>query len=315
MRRWRWRHGPSARCARGQRDAASAANTLTGTAGDDRLDGAAGADTLAGGLGGDTYVVDDAGDAVQEAPGGGFDTIETVIDLVLPANGEALVLTGAARNGTGNGLANTITGMAFDDTLDGGAGTVEWQVASAAGTGTVAANAVDFAGDVLPGGILTFATGETSRTITEDVAADLAGEFNERFAVTLANPSAGATITTASAVAVILNDDTSLSLRTQRLVLAEGNAGTTNFAFTVSRDVPGFRPRIGRAARSLAYRRHRRHIGQRRFHPHRHCALLRGSRRGALGGSGGGAGDPGQAGGNIRARAQHLPGSSGACSR
>ena len=118
----------------------------------------------------------------------------------------------------------------------GGVGTVEWQVAGAAGTGTVAANAADFAGGVLPGGILTFGAGETSRTITVDVAADQAGEFNERFAVTLANPSGGAMITTASAGALILNDDTSVSLRTPRLVLAEGNAGTTNFAFTVSRD-------------------------------------------------------------------------------
>jgi Ca2+-binding RTX toxin-like protein len=100
----------------------TAANTITGTSGNDRLDGAAGADTLVGGLGGDTYVVDDAGDTVQEAPGGGLDTIESAIDLVLPANVEALELTGAARNGTGNGLANTLTGTAFDDTLDGGAG-------------------------------------------------------------------------------------------------------------------------------------------------------------------------------------------------
>jgi Ca2+-binding RTX toxin-like protein len=51
------------------------ADVLTGKAGANTLDGGSGADTLAGGAGNDTYVLDDAGDVVQEAVGGGIDTL------------------------------------------------------------------------------------------------------------------------------------------------------------------------------------------------------------------------------------------------
>jgi Ca2+-binding RTX toxin-like protein len=93
-----------------------------GTSGNDTLDGAAGADQLSGGLGNDTYLVDTLGDSVTEAPGGGYDTVKASIDYVLGAELEALVLQGAARHGTGNGLANALTGTTGDDTLDGKAG-------------------------------------------------------------------------------------------------------------------------------------------------------------------------------------------------
>ncbi len=98
------------------------ANTLTGTAGSDTLDGGAGADTLAGGLGNDSYRVDDVGDNVVEALGGGIDTVTASLDHVLGANVENLVLSGTARVGTGNSLNNSLTGTGFADTLDGGAG-------------------------------------------------------------------------------------------------------------------------------------------------------------------------------------------------
>ncbi|TFU06302.1 hypothetical protein EUV02_04700 [Polymorphobacter arshaanensis] len=98
------------------------ANTITGTAGTDFLDGGAGADTLDGGAGNDSYGVDNAGDVVVEATGGGTDTVYAAVDYTLGANVENLVLTGAARIGTGNGQANSLTGTDFNDTLDGGAG-------------------------------------------------------------------------------------------------------------------------------------------------------------------------------------------------
>ncbi|HRX35727.1 MAG TPA: FG-GAP-like repeat-containing protein, partial [Aestuariivirga sp.] len=98
------------------------ANELIGTAFNDTLDGAGGADMMSGGVGNDTYYVDDAGDVVDEAAGGGIDTVISSIDLTLGAEVERLTLAGAARIGTGNGLANLITGTAFDDTLDGAAG-------------------------------------------------------------------------------------------------------------------------------------------------------------------------------------------------
>ncbi len=85
---------------------------ITGGSGNDILDGGAGADTLVGGLGNDTYIVDDAGDVVVEATGGGTDTVKaSVASYTLAANVENLIYTGsAAFTGTGNELDNAITG-------------------------------------------------------------------------------------------------------------------------------------------------------------------------------------------------------------
>ncbi len=107
-------------------------NVITGNAGNNLLDGGIGADVLAGGLGNDSYIVDDAGDVVIEAAGGGADLVKAGIAYTLTANVENLTLTGtAAVAGTGNALdniltgnnaANLLTGLEGNDTLDGKAG-------------------------------------------------------------------------------------------------------------------------------------------------------------------------------------------------
>ena len=97
-------------------------NLITGTSGANTLDGGAGADTLVGGAGDDSYVVDNVGDAVTETAGGGVDTVLAAVDYSLGANVENLTLTGTAISGTGNSLANVITGDGGDNMLDGGAG-------------------------------------------------------------------------------------------------------------------------------------------------------------------------------------------------
>jgi VCBS repeat-containing protein len=112
---------------------AAGADVLNGGNGMDRLDGGADADLLKGGAGDDTYVVADAGDQILETASGGSDTIESSINWSLGGQYvEKLVLTGAALNGVGNTLANTITGNAGanaltgqdgDDTLNGMGGT------------------------------------------------------------------------------------------------------------------------------------------------------------------------------------------------
>ncbi len=101
-----------------------AADTLSGGAGNDTLDGGAGADRLIGGTGDDIFIVDNTKDVVTEAVGQGNDTVKTgLAALTLAANVEALVYTGAGNFlGTGNALANTISGGSGNDILNGGAG-------------------------------------------------------------------------------------------------------------------------------------------------------------------------------------------------
>ncbi|MBA1348439.1 calcium-binding protein, partial [Rhizobium sp. WYCCWR 11146] len=88
------------------------------------LNGGAGADSLIGGAGDDTYIVDNAGDSVAENAAAGTDTVRTILAAyTLGANVENLTYIGtAAFAGTGNSLANTITGGVGNDTLNGGAG-------------------------------------------------------------------------------------------------------------------------------------------------------------------------------------------------
>ncbi len=94
-------------------------NTLTGNESANGLDGLAGADVMAGGAGDDTYHVDNPGDMVIEHGGAGYDTVRSTFSYGLAAEVEALVLLGSAVDGVGNGLANTITGNAGDNGLDG----------------------------------------------------------------------------------------------------------------------------------------------------------------------------------------------------
>ncbi len=99
---------------------------LEGGEGNDQLDGGTGADILIGGNGDDTYLVDDANDKVQEAVGGGSDTVTASVSYVLDANAEVEVLEAAAGsaaiNLVGNGIANTLRGNSAANQLDGGGG-------------------------------------------------------------------------------------------------------------------------------------------------------------------------------------------------
>ncbi|MBP2295975.1 beta strand repeat-containing protein [Azospirillum rugosum] len=98
-------------------------------------------------------------------------------------------------------------GTAFTFTLArngdvAGSSSVAWALTGSGGT---AADDADFGGR-LPSGTVTFAPGETSKTITVTVAGDTQEEADEGFTVTLSNP-VGATLGTATANGLIRNDD------------------------------------------------------------------------------------------------------------
>jgi trimeric autotransporter adhesin len=104
--------------------------TLSGTAAingignglNNTLTGNSAANVLAGELGNDTYVVG-VGDTVIEQSDEGTDTVQSAVNWTLGDNLENLTLTGgAAINGTGNALNNTLTGNSVANLLTGGAG-------------------------------------------------------------------------------------------------------------------------------------------------------------------------------------------------
>lgn len=98
------------------------ADLIEGRDGDDYIDGRLGADIMRGGRGNDVFVVDDAGDRVEEFANDGTDEVRSTIDYILGANVENLTLLGNAVGGTGNSLNNRITGNAADNVIRGGGG-------------------------------------------------------------------------------------------------------------------------------------------------------------------------------------------------
>jgi Ca2+-binding RTX toxin-like protein len=115
-------------------------NTLTGNSATNFLDGGSGADTLIGGDGNDTYIVDDASDLITETSTSTsqIDEVRASRSWTLGANLEKLTLTGSsAINGTGNTLANTLTGNTGDNVIDGGSDTVADVIDGGAGTDTI----------------------------------------------------------------------------------------------------------------------------------------------------------------------------------
>ncbi len=82
-------------------------------------------------------------------------------------------------------------------------------------------------------GTLTFAPGQTTRTVTVLVAGDLLDEANETYFVNLSNPS-NATIADGQGLGTITDDDALPALSINDVTVTEGDTGTVNATFTVS---------------------------------------------------------------------------------
>lgn len=124
-----------------------------------------------------------------------------LFDPELPA--ELAIARGSTRKTEGNS-GRTI--FSFNVTRTGDLSSESSAAWSVSASGINSADADDFINGVLPSGTIRFRAGQSTRTINIRVMADLIQEFDEKFAVTLTNPT-GATITAARATGVIRNDD------------------------------------------------------------------------------------------------------------
>ena len=192
-----------------------------------------------------TIALELRGDAVVEttesltitlsAPFGGVDFANRSATVAVTDDDALLSLAGDARLTEGDAgtrlLSFTLTRAGNLDQ----AASVQWRVAGDAAL-TAPVDGADFVVGVLPSGTASFAAGAASTTVTLQIAGDTRFEPDEQLLLRLFNPSPGLGLGIDTAQAIIVNDDTQVSLTTTPLHVAEGHAGTTDFAFTVTRE-------------------------------------------------------------------------------
>ncbi len=126
----------------------------------------------------------------------------------------------------GNGGTSVLTFTVTASPAPTATATVNW--ATADGTATTADG--DY---VAASGSLSFGPGETTKTISITVNGDTKFEGNETFVVNLSGAT-NAGISDNQGVGTINNDDAAPTLSINDVTVAEGNAGTTSFTFTVT---------------------------------------------------------------------------------
>jgi len=166
------------------------------------------------------------------ASGGAQITTPTASGTIRNDDTALRIVAAGADKPEGHSGNTPFTFTVIREGLTTGTTAVDWAVS---GTGSNPANAADFGG-TWPGDRLTFAPGETSKTITVNVRGDTLLEPDETFQVTLTGASGGAQITTATATGTIRNDDTALRIVVAGADKPEGHSGNTPFTFTVIRE-------------------------------------------------------------------------------
>jgi hypothetical protein len=103
--------------------------------------------------------------------------------------------------------------------------------------GVTSANAADFAGGTLPGGIITFAPGEEFQTISLEILGDSTPEWDEGYSVTLSSPTEGYALADYIHNAAIEDDDRPYVWIPQQYTVThpEGDFGSTTYTFPVYR--------------------------------------------------------------------------------
>lgn len=120
------------------------------------------------------------------------------------------------------------------------AASVQWAVA---GSGSSPVAADDFVGGALPSGSVSFAAGETSKTITIGVQGDTQLEQDEAFTVTLSGASAGTTIIGGAAQGLVRTDEAPIT----RIHEIQGSTDTALLmgnTVTIEGIVTGYAPNL-----------------------------------------------------------------------
>ncbi|HEX6178015.1 MAG TPA: Calx-beta domain-containing protein, partial [Thermoanaerobaculia bacterium] len=143
----------------------------------------------------------------------------------------AITIADIAQNEGNAGTTNFVFTLTLSQAVSQ---TVTVQYATADGTATVADG--DY---IATSGTATFAPGTTTTTVTVQVVGDVKLEADETFFLNLTSPQL-ATVTPPDdqAQATILNDDPVPTITITDVTQAEGNAGTTNFVFTLALSNP-----------------------------------------------------------------------------
>ena len=178
--------------------------------------------TILAGQASATVTINVAGDAVVEADETftlTLDTVGNVAPNVTTAIGATASAIGTIQNDDAVVAQPGQLDIADASVTEGNSGTVaiNFTVSRSGGDdGAVGAtydvtfgtaDAGDFAAGQVFSGTVAFADGETSKTITLNVAGDTAIETDETFSVTLSVPTGGATLGDAAAAGTITNDD------------------------------------------------------------------------------------------------------------
>ena len=188
-----------------------------------------------------TYNLDNDNAAVQALNDGGTltDTIQvlstdgTSHNIAITIEGADEVVPGTLDIGDvtmDEGDSGT-TNFTFTVTRSGGS---DGAVGASWFMSVSSANAADFTAFPQTGTV-SFADGETSRTITITVQGDTDLEGDNSFTVQLTDPTGGATIGDFQGLGIITNDDQPGQLDIGDATMAEGDSGTTNLTFTVTR--------------------------------------------------------------------------------
>lgn len=147
-------------------------------------------------------------------------------------NDDSIPTLSVANVSQAEGSTGGYTQMIFTATLSNPS-SAEANVTYATANGTADSGYVgaDFTSQ---GGTLTFAAGETTKTISIPIFGDTNVEPDQNFTINFTTPN-GLSITTASATGTILNDDADVpNITIADQSINEGNSGTTNMTFTVT---------------------------------------------------------------------------------